>query len=226
MQALIHVIEQGALFAIVIGGTLSAFFIALTGIQYATSGGDPQRVSQARSSFFAVLVGLMVLGMALVIPRILNEVLVEPVGGVGLRTSYSYGDCDEILQAQLVFQRGAYDYQGMRAVVRQVQTRFDDICYPEIWNPQVDDDAIGWSPSYSECFILPSSGPPTIEGIILPSNFLDGKGTSVQKSPKRDLRNNILVYFEPGPGFGQPFNEQNCWVYFSGLDAWYFGDNS
>lgn len=233
MPFFIHIIEQSAYFVILIGGTLATLFLAFVGIQYATSGGDPQRISQARASFFGILAGMLILGMAFVIPRIISTVVVEPAGGPRLESSYVYGDCDEILRQQLVFQRGARNAQQMRALVLRVQIRFEDACNRQIWNPLILADYAFPDLPYDAEPVLPDEkhdhcfgthrGTRTIGGLYLPPTLLSVDKEKVVKSSMRDPQNNILVYFHTNDG-RRPFNRQVCWVYFSGLDAWYEED--
>ena len=50
--------------------------------------------------------GLVIVGIAFIIPPVISRAVIKPVRGVSLQSGAS-ANCDKILRNQLVFQRGA-----------------------------------------------------------------------------------------------------------------------
>ena len=238
MEGLLSAIERGALFFVVTGGIIATLFLVFSGIQYATSGGEPQRVSQARSSFFGVLVGLLILGMSLVLPRLLGELVVLPVGGIAPQSSRSAQDCDSFFKAYLELHPSAYDADGMNTMARRLQYEREE-CRSELWDPYVlgpdpvastDEEIENAEKRRRLCFtITPAnpdadppvlSDPPKIYNIQLPADLVGPNGWDPLGESHRDRFGNILVYFEDGR---LPHDGKYCWVYFAGLNGWFSG---
>ena len=63
--------------------TVSAIIVAFAGFQYATAGGDPQKVGIAKASFIGAFIGLIIASLAFIGPRIVTDMVIKPVGGCG-----------------------------------------------------------------------------------------------------------------------------------------------
>ena len=61
---------------------------------------------QARLALMGAIAGLVIVGIAFIVPRIISQAVIEPVGGVALGSDVGL-NCDSVLRSQLVFQRGA-----------------------------------------------------------------------------------------------------------------------
>ena len=236
--------------AVFCGGVIVVLFLVYSGFLYATSGGEPQRVSQARSSLFMCLLGLLIMGLAFIIPRILSESVIEPAGGatVGMMDGI---DCDEVLKNQVIYQRSVRSTQELLQLIRQIQSRYDQ-CSEEVWNPlpympnhpDVDENLFSSHVS-PNCFgDDPNS---EIGGIVIPdglrakNNSLLGYHANLQTSNsispefQRDGAGNISIIFGYQPEFSLgsyanrslrlnlPWNRQNCWMYVARYSMWVGG---
>ena len=65
----------------IVGGSVSGVCIAYAGLMWMMSQGDPQNASKARMGLFGSIIGLIIVGSAFVIPRIISQTVIEPVGG-------------------------------------------------------------------------------------------------------------------------------------------------
>ena len=64
-----------------VGGGLAAVAIAYAGIQWMTASGDPQKMAQVRMGVIGAVGGLILVGVAFIIPRVVSQLVVEPAGG-------------------------------------------------------------------------------------------------------------------------------------------------
>ena len=92
----------------IVGGGISTVAICYAGILWMTSSGDPQNMSKARMALMGRVGGLIIVGIAFIIPRIIGETVIEPVGG-NIGGTESSQNCDEILRNQFFFRRNALD---------------------------------------------------------------------------------------------------------------------
>ena len=106
MEGILAVVDNATRFVAILGGALAAVFVAYTGILWMTSGGEPQKVAQARGALIGVLAGLILVGMAFLVPKIVSETIIEPAGGFRVGTYYQSG-CDQHLRRHLVATRAA-----------------------------------------------------------------------------------------------------------------------
>ena len=116
---------------------VSGIIVAFAGFQYATAGGDPQKVGIAKASFIGAFIGLIIASLAFIGPRIVTDMVIKPVGGVSLDTQVGL-NCDSVLRSQLVFQRGASTTARMQVVISQIQAQQQD-CAKDIWDPEAID---------------------------------------------------------------------------------------
>ena len=84
MDELSHVLAAVARLVVVLGGGLCTVMVAYAGIKWMTGAGDPQEMSKARMALLGALGGLVLVGVGFVGPRVVNEVVVKPVGGVSV----------------------------------------------------------------------------------------------------------------------------------------------
>ena len=113
------------------------------------------------------------------------------------------GYCDQLLQNQLVFNRGAYTTERMNKVVRQVQSA-RAACNAEDWNPQADD-----STAAGRCWNEDMQAP---IGLTHPST---GK---MRVTNGRDSENNIIIYWSNEDR--RPHDGAACWLYIQEPHQW------
>ena len=218
MEGLLAVVENVGRFVILLGGALSVVFLAYAGILWMTSIGDPQKVAQARGALVGVLVGLVIVGIAFVVPGVISELIIEPAGGARIEAGLSSYNCDGLLQQQLAVQRSASNAARMNAVVNQIQAKYQD-CDPDIWDPKALADSVpqanrcsGGSSPWSDVSRV------KVGGIRVPAGLIEktsGNRYRVYKDSKRDSNNNVLVLWVI-----KPTDQAVCWVYFNVFGTW------
>ena len=220
-----------------VGGGLSAIAVCYAGILWMTSSGDPQKTGQARLALMGAIGGLVVVGIAFIVPRIVSQAVIEPVGGVSLSQDSGL-NCDGILRSQLVFQRGASTVVNMNSVRSQIQAQRQE-CPPDVWNPLVDDggyqaiaakdgpDGIAGTaddiPASDGCFAV---GDPAVKAgaaigaSVVPRSLREGNvdDGKVRNASGRDSENNVIVYW--GNPNNRPSDGAKCWLYVSRLRTW------
>ena len=202
----------------IFGGGVAAVTVCYAGIQFMTGAGDPQKMAQARMSLIGTVGGLILVGVAFLIPRVVSETVTEPSGGIPVRLEVS-GHCDEHLRLQLVVQNWASTPELMNQVIERVQAVRDE-CHEEVWNPKVDLSPTGYG--NTKCFsgdTFAKGANAVIGGQMIPGGLRDGgdiKGIARQISG-RDAENNVLVYWDTG---FRPTDGSSCWLYLSRLDNW------
>ena len=203
-----------------------------------TAQGDPQGMSRAKMSVIGAVVGLAIAGLAFVMPGIISRLIIEPAGGQDVSGDSVGANCDELLQNQLVFQRGASTAGRMNEVIRQIQAQRDN-CVSEVWNPQTVDATAGspaviddngtpddtnddtittpaTNPSH------PSCGPLTVDNQTVPRGLSVDSGLRLTSG--RDSDNNIIVYWYPTDTAQRPADSAMCWMYVSRLNNWAVGN--
>ena len=138
MEELVSVMTSvGTLMAVVAGG-LSVISLCYAGILWMTASGDPQKMGQARMALMGAIGGLVIVGIAFIVPRVISQVILEPVGGVALTSDTGF-DCDTVLRQQLVFQRAASNESRINQVISRIQAQNSDTCSADVWNPRAND---------------------------------------------------------------------------------------
>ena len=225
MEGILALVDNAARFVALLGGALAAVFVAYTGILWMMSAGDPQKVSQARGALIGVLFGLILVGMAFLVPRIISETIIEPAGGARVSSLDGAGGCDTHLRRHLVATRAAGNALRMEEVIDAVQARYSD-CPQEFWDPDVlgegDDDS---GHASDECAGKhDTKSQVTLGGIPVPVLLLEPVGTpaewKVYDHSMRDPYNNILVLWSPT---NPSSDSATCWVYYSRFGSWQVG---
>ena len=232
MEELSSVMNNVARLVAVIGGGLSTICFCYAGIQWMTASGDPQKMGQARMALMGAMGGLIIVGIAFIAPRVISQMIIEPVGGVDINTDVGT-NCDQILKNQLVFQRGASTADNMNVVIRQIQAQRDS-CALETWTPKVmdHDDAGVKQPQGSEesCFGSDATVDNTDAGkkawermavgdTRVPRGLHEQNNVEkkIRKTSGRDSDNNILVYWDDEK---RPTDDAKCWLYVDRLRVW------
>ena len=217
MEGLLAVVENVGRFVILLGGALSVVFLAYAGILWMASVGDPQKVAQARGALVGVLVGLVIVGIAFVVPGVISELIIEPAGGARIQAGVSSHDCDGLLQQQLVVQRNANSAKRMNDVINHIQAKYED-CDPDVWDPEAAADSV---PLAKRCTGIPIPRVVSnvkVGGIRVPAGLIEETTSGryrVYKDSKRDSGNNVLVLWRT-----KPTDQAVCWVYFDVFGTW------
>ena len=149
MEELLSVGTNIATLVAILVGVVSGIVVAYAGFLYATAAGDPQKAGIAKNAFIGAFIGLIVAGLAFIGPRIVTDLVIKPVGGIGVETQTGL-DCDGILRNQLIFQRGASTAGRMNVVVAQIQSQHSE-CASDVWAPSVVDHS-DTAPKEGVCF--------------------------------------------------------------------------
>ena len=224
MDEIASIFNNIGLLVAVVGGGISVVAIGYAGIQWMTSSGDPQKMGQARMGLMGAVGGLVIVGVAFIIPRVISQAVIEPVGGVALQ-SEAGTNCDQILRNQLVFQRGASTFSNMNVVISQIQAQRQE-CTSETWDPLVDDagrlQQTG-PPIVSGCWVAePNATGASVEvgDTEVPRSLHDenDETKAIRENSGRDSSNNIIVYW--GNAGKRPTDDASCWLYVSRLRVW------
>ena len=209
-----------------VGGVACGIALAYAGLMWMLASGDPQKMGQAKNAFLGGLIGLVIVGVAFIAPRVISEYVIEPVGGVGVTTNEGL-NCDGVLHSQLVFQRSASNADRMNQLVQVIQSQRDE-CDSEVWDPFVNDGISGGAPGAGKCFsTAPSaSAPGAVVGTTAVPRSLHEKDDykePVRQASGRDAENNIIVYFGEGTLTALsrvPSDGAKCWLYVSRTSTW------
>ena len=135
MEEATGIVGRVAMLAVYIFGAMSVLSICYAGFLYMTAAGDPQKSGMARNALFGAIGGMIIVGVAFMVPRLISETVIEPSGGTSL-ASNSTVSCDEIFKNQLVRQQAAGSADRMSQVKVQVQQRQNE-CAAEVWDPTI-----------------------------------------------------------------------------------------
>ena len=199
-------VENSARFVAIFGGALASVFFAYAGFLWISSGGDPQRVAQARTGVIGVAVGLVIVGLSVFLPSAISDVVIEPAGGAGVRFSGSGQDCDRLLRRHLEATPAASAAAQVNAVVDAVQARFE-ACRVEQWDPEAIDGG-----NVADCG---SGDPLEMGGVPVPKTLFDGDGLSPETV--RDVFGNRVIWWNRD---SPPSDSASCWVYFQEFNSW------
>ena len=231
MEELLSVGTNIATLVAILVGVVSGIVVAYAGFLYATAAGDPQKTGIAKNAFIGAFIGLIVAGLAFIGPRIVTDLVIKPVGGIGVETQTGL-DCDGILRNQLIFQRGASTKDRMDVVIAQIQSQHSE-CASDVWAPKVvdhtADEGVCFSATAGTGSTYFSTGQDA--GVIsvgtqaVPETLLRKQtGTPVKYKPRaesgRDSENNIIVYFAGDPG-SRPSDGASCWLFYARLKQWH-----
>lgn len=223
MDELLGVLGNVTRVLAILGGGVAAVTVCFAGIQFMTGAGDPQKMSQARMSLIGTVGGLILVGVAFIIPRFVAETVTDPVGGVPI-VEVGSNNCDQILRTQLVFQTAVSVDSEFIAVIEQIQGSRAE-CQADAWDPGIGSSTRD-SGNRDRCFGTTGSdhqtGNARIGGQLLPPGLHDGGKPSglVRGGSGRDAHNNILVYFFETSTTGLPNDRSVCWLYVSRLKTW------
>ena len=214
----------GLVLTAILGG-FGVISLSVAALLYMNAHGDPQQVNKAKTAAIGAIIGLIMGGMAWVLPGIISRAIVEPSGGQSLTTSGSVQGCDQIFKSQLVAQRQINTAARMNELISTIQNTRDE-CRPDTWNPTVSSAVTDTN--------APNCAKGLIDSVDVPIGLeAAGTATTTRLSPFRDRDNNILVYFGTVASAGSPVKADGrlpgdgarCWMYVSRSSAWVSGAN-
>ena len=196
----------------VLVGAISVGALLFAALQFITAQGDPQKIATARMSIIGSVLGLIVVGLAFVVPGLISDEVVEEAAGISI-VDQAAGSCDRILQSQLVTQTAASTADRMNAVIRRIQLRGGD-CANDVWAPVVGEAkaAAGNGTGGIGCITADVLG-----GIAIPSTIREGATATIRKKPGRDANGNIAVHFDQAK---RPGDNAVCWLYNASVGSW------
>ena len=202
---------------------VSGIIVAFAGFQYATAGGDPQKVGIAKASFVGAFIGLIIASLAFIGPRIVTDMVIKPVGGVSLDTQVGL-NCDSVLRNQLVFQRGASTAERMQVVISQIQSQQQE-CAKDVWDPEAINISATSGSESGKCYSGTAGAllPMKVGDQDLPEGLqreVSATVTNARTSSGRDSENNIIVYWADSVD-RRPSDAASCWLYFARLRSWH-----
>ena len=214
MEEFTSAINNLTMLLIVIGGSIFTLCVAVGAIIYMTAAGDPRKQQLARGALVSSLLGVVILAMSPVAPRVLSRFVIEPSGGQALDRVGQAG-CDRTFKSSLVTQRGVSSASRANSMIRQIQAQRRSDCSTETWNPSVGDDN---SNEVAALCLKASPGNDnygTIGSTTIPNSLGAAAVADDDDGISRDAAGNMLVAFEARPTDGA-----QCWLYLSSADIW------
>ena len=136
MEELASVINNFARLILYAGGGVFTIAVCVAGFFYMTAFGDPQKQNIARGALVGAFVGVCIMGISFLAPRIMSQFVLEPAGLEGVNQAGNTG-CDRTLRSALITQRGVGNASHANSMIRAIQAQRASDCNAEIWNPYV-----------------------------------------------------------------------------------------
>ena len=241
MEELASVINNFARLILYAGGGVFTIAVCVAGFFYMTAFGDPQKQNIARGALVGAFVGVCIMGVSFLAPRIMSQFVLEPAGLEGVANSGNTG-CDRTLRSALITQRGVGNYRAANAIVRAIQAQRAADCNEEIWNPEIN------PAGFSSCATAGSAGTPGTAAVGLPGDSgyvaavpgtaatsagvtignnsapptLVGVasvrvGSTVYGGFARDAAGNLLIEFSTA---NRPTDGSQCWLFLYASNYW------
>ena len=231
MEELASVINNFARLILYAGGGVFTIAVCVAGFFYMTAFGDPQKQNIARGALVGSFVGVCIMGVSFLAPRIMSQFVLEPAGLEGVANSGNTG-CDRTLRSALITQRGVGNAAHANSMVRAIQAQRSSDCNQGIWNPWFTH--IGTPPGATaettragftsgSCGITSTSAPTSLKvgNTDVPSTLLSVAHSRFENVTyggfARDAQGNIMVEF--GINW-RPTDGSNCWLYVAQSNYW------
>ena len=236
MEEIVGIFDSIALILMGVIGGVAVISLGIAALLYMNAHGDPQQQQKAKNAFIGAVIGIIMAGLAYVIPGIISDVIVTPAGGESLRVESTATDCDNLLKTQLVQQVNVNTAARMNTLISSIQSQREN-CRTDNWRPRISDlstAVTNTSPTTvaqmeTDCFDLSPAPAKTADGLrvnrgIVPIGLRTGdEKTWHQLNSGRDRNNNIIVYFqEDETGGNPPGDGASCWLYRDG-QGWFSG---
>ena len=228
MEELASVINNFARLILYAGGGVFTIAVCVAGFFYMTAFGDPQKQNIARGALVGSFVGVCIMGVAFLAPKIMSQFVLEPAGLEGVDQSAGNTSCDRTLRSALIVRRGVGNAKQVNQIVRAVQAQRAADCNQETWNPFAfiegsppggGNDVSG--DGFADCT---DNDPDTTDQIgntdiptTLESLAISRYGNSTYGGFARDASGNILVEFADEY---RPTDGSQCWMYVAQSNYW------
>ena len=222
MEEIASILNSVSIVLTAVLGGLGVISLSVCALLYMNAHGDPQQINKAKAAGLGAVIGLILGGMAWVLPGTISRAIVEPAGGQSLSQSGSVQGCDQLLRSQLVNQRQVNSTSRINSLISVIQSRRDN-CRPDLWRPKAYDldnaasdmDTLAGAQGQS-CFRDSGTATPAgfttyktapnpntwsdaaVNDVLVPIGLRRGgdpEGVPLNKS-SRDQDNNIIVFFE------------------------------
>ena len=228
MEELASVINNFARLILYAGGGVFTIAVCVAGFFYMTAFGDPQKQNIARAALVGAFVGVCIMGVSFLAPRIMSQFVLQPAGLEDLTQGGAGGGCDRTLRSALITQRGIGNGQQVNAVVRAIQAQRASDCNQEIWNPYAHSGVDATPPggtSQAAAGFTAANCTGTVGNTDIPATLQSVRdsreGASVSAAAygafARDAEGNILVEFN---GSYRPTDGSECWMYIAKSNYW------
>ena len=242
MEELASVINNFARLILYAGGGVFTIAVCVAGFFYMTAFGDPQKQNIARGALVGSFVGVCIMGVAFLAPKIISQFVLEPAGLEGVDQSAGNTSCDRTLRAAMIVRRGVGNAKSANAIVRAIQSQRAADCSREIWSPEINPagfascatagtagtpgspavPGVGGAPGTPAVPAVPgTAGGITVGNNIAPTT-LTGVATSrigstVYGGFARDAAGNLLIEFSTA---NRPTDGSQCWLFLYASNYW------
>ena len=228
MEELASVINNFARLILYAGGGVFTIAVCVAGFFYMTAFGDPQKQNIARGALVGSFVGVCIMGVAFLAPKIMSQFVLEPAGLEGVDQSSGNTSCDRTLRSALIVRRGVGNAKQVNQIVRAVQAQRASDCNAEVWNPYAHISGQppgGGSPVGSDGFDTCADNDPDTAGTVgntdtpktLDSLAASRSSDGTYGGFARDAAGNILVEFDSAY---RPTDGSQCWLYVAQSNYW------
>ena len=207
--------------------------VCVAGFFYMTAFGDPQKQNIARGALVGSFVGVCIMGVAFLAPKIMSQFVLEPAGLEGVDQSAGNTSCDRTLRSALIVRRGVGNAKQVNQIVRAVQAQRAADCNQEVWNPfaSIDDGTPPGGLAGATlvdgftAYCADITGDPPV-GLLIGNtntpqtlaNLAKSRGgNSTYGGFARDASGNILVEFQTA---FRPTDGSQCWMYVAQSNYW------
>lgn len=213
MEEFTSAINNLTVLLIVIGGSIFTLCLAAGAILFMTAAGDPHKQQLAKGALVGALIGVVVLAMSPIAPRVLSRFVIEPSGGQALDRVGQSG-CDNTLQSSLVTQRSVGTAARANSMIAQIQAQRRNECNAEVWAPEVA--------NYRPTCQGGTAGSSMADGIAVPVSLFNAASVD-SNGMVRDADGNMLVEFASG---NRPTDTARCWMYVVNAGIWSSSPNA
>ena len=220
MEELASVINNFARLILYAGGGVFTIAVCVAGFFYMTAFGDPQKQNIARGALVGSFVGVCIMGVAFLAPKIMSQFVLEPAGLEGVDQSAGNTSCDRTLRSGLIVRRGVGNSKQVNQIIKAIQAQRAADCNAEVWSPVIE--LAGFTAT--KCVTagtatVPAKG--TVGVTDLPSTLASVAASRIANATyggfSRDAAGNILVEFATA---SRPTDGSQCWLYDARSNYW------